>query len=121
MTLALNAQEVMDYLAEVFPQVRDDLPKRSQAIAASNVDHRLKGDVGDARVEPVIRSCVEIYDRRKCATHWGELREIRSGLGFIGHDGNPWVWEASKECWLPIMESSRADAYASAKTCAPPA
>ena len=24
MTLALNAQEVMDYLAEVFPQVRDD-------------------------------------------------------------------------------------------------
>jgi hypothetical protein len=32
--------------------------------------------------------------------------------GFVGHDGIPWLWEASQSCWLPVTESSRAGQYA---------
>jgi hypothetical protein len=61
---------------------------------------------------------LEINKRGISACNCGNLaRDARNifddrFLGFVGHDGVPWLWESSKECGLPVTESSRAHAAA---------
>jgi hypothetical protein len=32
--------------------------------------------------------------------------DLKQFLGFIGHDGFPWLWNAKEECWRSVKESS---------------
>jgi hypothetical protein len=78
------------------------------------VNKRFKSDVCDSLIEPKIRGSFEINNRGNSAADCGQgnLGDWRRHCGFIWHDGVPWLWESSKECWLPVTESSRADEYA---------
>src|SRR5271165_1282029 len=76
-------------------------------------------DLSDAVQQSVERNVLEINEGSIRAAYRGNAasnarnRFNDGGLvGFIGHDGVPWVWEASKGCWLPVTESSRASEYA---------
>ncbi len=100
-------------------EMRDDLALCDNGIPVADVGEGFKRHADDAVVESKIWGRVEIDYGRHCTPYQGEWGDLRSGQAFIGHDGNPWVWEASKECWLPITESSRADAYAKMRNVVP--
>jgi hypothetical protein len=91
-------------------------------VVVRNVEDGFECHVGDPVKYPEIWYGIKIYNRSVSASgvcQWWE--GWRGRQGFIGHDGIPWLWEASKECWLPVTESSHAAAYAILKNGAPPA
>ncbi len=82
----------------------------------------LQSDLAYSIEMTIKRSCVEIDKRSIPARYSGNaalnarnaFNDLGS-IGFVGHDGLPWLWETSKECWLPVTESSYAAAYATLK------
>ena len=47
------------------------------------------------------------FDSGKAASNARDCLNRAWLVGFVGHDGLPWVWEDSKQCWLPVTELSR--------------
>jgi hypothetical protein len=91
-------------------------------VVVGDVKNNLKGHIGDAVENPEVRDAIEIDHGRISARGIKQWREDwRVGQGFIGQDGIPRIWETSKQCWLPLSESSRAGGCATLKSDAPSA
>jgi hypothetical protein len=78
-----------------------------------------EGDFADSIDVSVEERALKINEGGVCASDpgnfagcaWNSLH-YRRNCGFLGHDGVPWLWEAEKQCWLPVTKSSRATDYA---------
>jgi hypothetical protein len=78
-----------------------------------------QGDLADSVDMPIEGRVLKINEGSMCASDPGNFASYawdsfdhRRNVGFLGHDGVPWLWEADKQCWLPVTESSRAADYA---------
>ena len=73
--------------------------------------NRLNSDICDAAVEAKVGCAVEIDERSICARYGrntaGDTRYLLNGdwqrrVGFVGHDGSPWIWDEEKHDWVNI-------------------
>ena len=101
----------------------DDTVDGDPAIRAGSHELRcFKRDLSNAAVgQPKEAGAVKVDEGRVGAGDSGNLApsggntlgdDWRSRVGFVGHDNLPWLWEPSKQDWVPVTETRHAGAYA---------
>jgi hypothetical protein len=83
-------------------EMGDGLAFSNDRSVNGGVNKRFKSDVCDSLIESKIRGSFEIDKGGNSAADFrqGNLGDWRRHCGFVGHDGVPWLWESSEECWF---------------------
>jgi hypothetical protein len=98
-------------------QVSNHNTFRDNIVINRGVSERFQRDVCHSPLESKIWGSVEVNERSYGASNLsqGDYGDWRGFVGFVGRGGVPWLWEADKQCWLPVTESSRVAEYAALK------
>src|SRR5438046_3184923 len=91
----------------------DDYPIWKGLFLTRHEADSLKSNICNTIVESKRAGQVEIDegrisagDGRDAPLYARDNLDYRTWFGFVGHDGAAWLWDARKQCWRHIRESS---------------